>query len=235
MISLLHRDWQEKLAEETEKRYFQELMDFLQLEYERNVVYPSKENIFQALNLTPFYDVKVVILGQDPYHGPSQAHGLSFSVMPGVAVPPSLKNIFKELEADLNCEPPNHGYLKKWAEQGVLLLNTVLTVRAGEANSHQRKGWEKFTDKIIESLNDRDAPVIFVLWGKPAQKKASFIDKEKHFIIASSHPSPLSAYRGFLGSKPFSQINQLLKKWDMGEIDWNISTVSENTACDELK
>lgn len=233
--SLLHRDWQEKLAAEMEKQYFQELMDFLQSEYERHTVYPTKENIFQALNLTPFHDVKVVILGQDPYHGPNQAHGLSFSVMPEVAIPPSLKNIYKELEADLNCKTPNHGYLKKWAEQGVLLLNTVLTVRAGEANSHQGKGWEKFTDKIIKSLHDRDVPVIFVLWGKPAQKKASFIDEKKHFIISSSHPSPLSAYRGFFGSKPFSQINQVLKAWNMGEIDWNLSTVSEIRACDELK
>ncbi|MDF1507223.1 uracil-DNA glycosylase [Robertmurraya sp. DFI.2.37] len=233
--SLLHRDWREKLKSEMEKRYFQELIDFVRMEYEHSIVYPAQEYIFQALNLTSFDDVKVVLLGQDPYHGPNQAHGLSFSVLPGVPIPPSLKNIDKELEADLGCNIPDHGYLKKWAEQGVLLLNTVLTVRAGEANSHQGRGWETFTDRIITCLNDRETPIIFVLWGKPAQKKRSLIDEQKHFVMASSHPSPLSAHRGFFGSRPFSRINQLLRKGNRKEIDWGLSFESEITVENELK
>lgn len=210
------------MAEEFEKAYYLDLREFLLEEYQTRTVYPEKEDIFNALRFTDYDDVKVVILGQDPYHGQGQAHGLSFSVKPGVKIPPSLRNIFKELNADLGCEIPDHGYLKKWAEQGVLLLNTVLTVREGEAHSHRGKGWECFTDKVITLLNEREKPVIFILWGKPAQTKLKWIDEEKHNIIMSVHPSPLSARRGFFGSKPFSKVNELLKEQGEQEIDWQI-------------
>ena len=210
------------MAEEFEKAYYLDLRGFLLEEYRTRTVYPEKDDIFNALKFTDYDDVKVVILGQDPYHGHRQAHGLSFSVKPGVKIPPSLRNIFKELNADLGCEIPNHGYLKKWADQGVLLLNTVLTVREGEANSHRGKGWEHFTDQVITLLNEREKPVIFILWGKPAQSKLKLIDEHKHKIIMSVHPSPLSARRGFFGSKPFSKVNQLLKEQGEQEIDWQI-------------
>ena len=218
----MQNGWAPLLAEEFEKAYYLDLREFLMEEYQNKTVYPDKEDIFNALRYTDYDKVKVVILGQDPYHGPGQAHGLSFSVKPGVAIPPSLRNMFKELKADLGCEIPNHGYLKKWADQGVLLLNTVLTVRKGEAHSHKGKGWETFTDKVITLLNDRQEPVIFILWGKPAQSKLKLIDESKHKIITSAHPSPLSARRGFFGSKPFSRVNEILREWGRQEIDWQI-------------
>ena len=180
------------------------------------------DHIYEALKLTPYHEVKVVILGQDPYHGPHQAHGLSFSVQPGVRIPPSLRNIYKELQSDLGIAPVFHGYLVPWAQQGILLLNTVLTVREGQAYSHRGKGWERLTDTIIEKLNQRDKPVIFVLWGKPAQQKKALIDTKKHIIIESPHPSPLSASRGFFGSKPFSKINQALIALGETPINWQL-------------
>lgn len=182
-------------------------------------------DIFNALHYTAYKDVKVVILGQDPYHGPNQAHGLSFSVKPGVPAPPSLMNIYKELHDDLGCYIPNNGYLKKWADQGVMLLNTVLTVRAGQANSHKNMGWEHFTDRVISLLNEREDPIVFILWGKNAQSKLSIINNPKHFIIKSVHPSPLSANRGFFGSKPFSKANNFLVSIGKEPIDWQIENI----------
>ncbi|RSD27192.1 uracil-DNA glycosylase [Mesobacillus subterraneus] len=219
---LFNNGWAPLLAEEFEKPYYLELRKFLIEEYKNETVYPEKEDIYNALRYTDYDNVKVVILGQDPYHGPGQAHGLSFSVKPGVTIPPSLRNIFKELNADLGCPIPDHGYLKKWADQGVLLLNTVMTVRKGEANSHKGKGWEIFTDQVINLLNEREKPVIFILWGKPAQNKLKLIDVNKHKIITSVHPSPLSARRGFFGSKPFSKVNEMLREQGDNEIDWQI-------------
>ncbi|MEQ2528767.1 uracil-DNA glycosylase [Bacillaceae bacterium CLA-AA-H227] len=218
----LQNDWHGQIGAEFEKPYFQELTSFLEEEYKHEVIYPERDDIFNALTYTAYNDVKVVMLGQDPYHGPNQAHGLSFSVKKGVPLPPSLKNIFKELEADIGCTVPAHGDLTQWAKQGVLLLNTVLTVRQSAAHSHKGKGWEIFTDRVIESLNERETPVIFVLWGLPAQKKKKLIDESKHFIIESVHPSPLSVYRGFFGSKPFSKINQYLRELKREEIDWEL-------------
>lgn len=222
---LLQNDWQEILAAEMKKEYFQQLMEFIDEEYERETVYPPKPDIFNSLKYTSYADTKVVLLGQDPYHGPGQAHGLSFSVEPGVKIPPSLRNIYKELQEDLGCEPANNGYLVKWAEQGVLMLNTVLTVRAGEANSHRGKGWERFTDEIIKKLNEREEPVIFILWGKPAQEKQKLLNLEKHYVIASPHPSPLSARRGFFGSKPFSKVNDILQAEKQSVISWEIDNI----------
>jgi uracil-DNA glycosylase len=224
-MALLNNGWEHLLAGEFEKAYYLDLREFLIEEYRTMTVYPEKDDIFNALRSTDYKDVKVVILGQDPYHGPGQAHGMSFSVKPGVKIPPSLRNIFKELKADLGYEVPDNGYLKKWADQGVLLLNTVLTVREGEANSHKGKGWEHFTDKVITLLNEREKPVIFILWGKPAQSKLKLIDENKHKIIMSVHPSPLSARRGFFGSKPFSKVNELLKEQGEHEIDWQIENL----------
>ncbi|MBA9027930.1 MULTISPECIES: uracil-DNA glycosylase [Bacillaceae] len=220
---ILHNDWGPLLAEEFRKPYYRELREFLKKEYKNENIHPEAKDIYNALTLTPFHRVKVVILGQDPYHGPHQAHGLSFSVQPEVKIPPSLKNIYKELHADIGCTIPNHGNLVQWAEQGVLLLNTVLTVREGEAHSHRGKGWELFTNKVISLLNERETPVVFILWGKPAQSKIVLIDTKKHPIIASVHPSPLSANRGFFGSRPFSKTNHLLKQLGEQEIDWQIS------------
>ncbi|MFJ5623619.1 uracil-DNA glycosylase [Peribacillus loiseleuriae] len=220
---ILHNDWEPLLAEEFKKPYYQELREFLKKEYRNERIHPEAKDIYSALTLTPFHKVKVVILGQDPYHGPHQAHGLSFSVQPEVKIPPSLKNIYKELHTDIGCTIPNHGNLVQWAEQGVLLLNTVLTVREGEAHSHRGKGWELFTNKVISLLNERKTPVVFILWGKPAQSKIPLIDATKHPIITSVHPSPLSASRGFFGSRPFSKTNQLLKQLGEHEIDWQIS------------
>lgn len=226
-MTLLNNDWESLLAEEFEKAHYLYLREFLIEEYRTRTIFPEKDDIFNALRFTDYEDVKVVILGQDPYHGIGQAHGLSFSVKPGVKIPPSLRNIFKELNADLGYEVPDNGYLKKWAEQGVLLLNTVLTVREGEANSHKGKGWEHFTDKVITLLNEREKPVIFILWGKPAQSKLKLIDEDKHKIIMSVHPSPLSARRGFFGSKPFSKVNELLKEQGEEEIDWQIENLEK--------
>lgn len=217
---IFENDWQEVLGEEFEKPYYLELRKFLKDEYETKTIYPAMENIWTAFEHTAFKDVKVVILGQDPYHGPNQAHGLSFSVQPGVAHPPSLRNMFKELKEDIGCDKPKDGTLTKWADQGVMMLNTVLTVRQGEANSHRNQGWEIFTDEVIRKLSARKEPVIFVLWGKPAQKKKALIDLDRHAVIEAPHPSPLSASRGFFGSKPYSKVNSLLQQRDAEPIDF---------------
>ncbi|WP_404334727.1 uracil-DNA glycosylase [Planococcus rifietoensis] len=217
---IFSNDWQEILGEEFGKSYYRELREFLKEEYANETIYPLKENIWNAFEHTAYEDVKAVILGQDPYHGPNQAHGLSFSVQPGIAHPPSLRNIFKELEDDIGCEKPVDGTLTKWSDQGVLMLNTVLTVRQGQAHSHQKKGWEQFTDEVIRKLSEREAPVIFILWGKPAQMKKRLIDTERHDIIEAPHPSPLSAHRGFFGSKPFSKVNKLLQSRGEEPIDF---------------
>ncbi len=218
----LEKSWKELLGSELKKTYMSDLRTFLvQEEKAQKTVYPQSQDILAALNLTPFHQVKVVILGQDPYHGPNQAHGLCFSVKPGVKTPPSLVNIFKELKDDLGITPPTHGCLDAWGKQGVLLLNNVLTVEDGKAGSHHLKGWEQFTDKIIELLNEKKENLVFILWGSPAQKKAQKVDSKKHFIIKSVHPSPLSSYRGFFGSKPFSQTNTYLNSKGIKPINWS--------------
>ncbi|WP_291292507.1 uracil-DNA glycosylase [Enterococcus sp.] len=222
MRKILENDWQEVLQSSFDQAYYQQLREFLKVEYATQKIHPAMDHIYEALKLTPYHEVKVVILGQDPYHGPNQAHGLSFSVQPGVRIPPSLRNIYKELQSDLGIQPVSHGYLVSWAQQGILLLNTVLTVREGQAYSHRGKGWEQLTDTIIEKLNQREKPVIFVLWGKPAQQKKALIDTKKHIIIESPHPSPLSASRGFFGSKPFSKINQALIALGETPINWQL-------------
>ncbi|KAB2459091.1 uracil-DNA glycosylase [Bacillus sp. CH126_4D] len=222
MKNVLKNDWGPLLAPEFEKEYYRKLADFLKEEYSTHVVYPKVEDIFSALAYTSYENTKVVILGQDPYHGPHQAHGLSFSVQPGIKTPPSLLNMYKELRDEYGYEIPNNGYLVNWAEQGVLLLNTVLTVRQGEANSHKGKGWEHFTDRVIELLNEREKPVIFILWGRHAQAKKKLITNTNHHIIESVHPSPLSARRGFFGSKPYSKVNTILANMGEREIDWEI-------------
>lgn len=225
MEHVLKNDWGPLLASEFEKEYYRTLAGFLKEEYSTHVVYPKVEDIFNALSYTSYENTKVVILGQDPYHGPDQAHGLSFSVQPGVKTPPSLLNMYKELRDEYGYEIPNNGYLVKWAEQGVLLLNTVLTVRQGEANSHKGKGWERFTDRVIELLNEREKPVIFILWGRHAQAKKKLITNKNHHIIESVHPSPLSARRGFFGSKPYSKVNTILANMGERQIDWEISNI----------
>lgn len=222
MIKLLQNDWENVLSSEFSKDYFRKLCTFLHQEYEHEMIYPKYEDIFASLNLTPFDKTKVVILGQDPYHGSGQAHGLSFSVQKGVKLPPSLRNIFTELHSDIGCTIPTHGELTSWANQGVLLLNTTLTVREGKPASHCKKGWETFTDEIIRSLNSKDIPVVYILWGAHAQTKKKLIDTDKHFMIESAHPSPLSSYRGFFGSKPFSKCNELLEATNQQSIDWQI-------------
>lgn len=221
-MKILNNDWDDILSAEFDKEYYQKLRIFLDDQYKNKTVYPLPQNIYTALRLTPYKDVKVVILGQDPYHEPGQAHGLSFSVNKGIDIPPSLVNIYKELNSDLGCSIPNHGYLESWARQGVLLLNTVLTVEAHKANSHKGKGWETLTDTIIQKLNEKDEPVVFILWGSNARSKKQFITNPKHLILESVHPSPLSAYNGFFGSKPFSKTNAFLKKNNLPEIDWQI-------------
>ena len=218
----LGNDWDEILKSEFNKEYYISLREFLKEEYNSRVIYPSMYNIFEALKHTSYKDTKVLILGQDPYHGDNQAHGLAFSVQPGVKTPPSLLNIYKELQDDLGCFIPNNGYLIPWADQGVLLLNTALTVRAHEANSHKNKGWEIFTDEIIKKLNERTDPVIFVLWGSNARKKKEFIDTSRHFVLEAPHPSPLSARRGFFGCKHFSKINEILISQGKEPINWQI-------------
>lgn len=215
-------DWKPIFEEASHSLSYQNLREFLKDEYSQYTIYPKKEHIWQAFEWTPYHKVKVVLLGQDPYHGADQAHGLSFSVRPNVAIPPSLKNIYKELERDLAIEPVAHGYLKKWAEQGVLLLNTVLTVRKGQAHSHQNKGWEDLTDLVISSLNSREEPMVFLLWGNAAKKKRAMIDESRHVVLTTSHPSPLSAYRGFLGSGVFSKTNEALKEMGNDPIDWQL-------------
>lgn len=221
----LTNDWAEILKEEFTKPYFLKLKDFIEQEYKNATIYPAKEDIFNALKITSFKDTKVVILGQDPYHGKGQSHGLSFSVKSDVKIPPSLRNIYKELNKDLNCKIPNNGDLQSWAKQGVLLLNAGLTVREGQANSHRKIGWEIFTDKIIENLNNRKDPIVFILWGNNAKLKEKLITNDKHFIIKSVHPSPLSANRGFWGTKPFSKTNNYLKSIGKQPIDWQIADI----------
>lgn len=212
--------WNEILAEEMQKDYYQELQAFVQKRRAEVRVFPEEKNVFNALELTPFESVKVVILGQDPYHGFGQAHGLSFSVQKGIPLPPSLKNIYKELQDDIGGELPTEGDLTHWAKQGVLLLNTVLTVEEGNANSHKGMGWERLTNRLIESLNELNHPVIFILWGKPAQDKEKLITNSNHIILKAPHPSPLSAYRGFFGSKPFSRVNDILIQQGKTPICW---------------
>lgn len=214
--------WDQLLAPEFEKEYYQKLRQFLIAEYRGKTIYPGMHDIFNALKYTDYDDVKVVILGQDPYHGPGQAHGMSFSVRPGVKQPPSLVNIFRELQDDLGIDPPDHGYLVKWAEQGVLLLNTCLTVREHQANSHKGKGWEIFTDKVISLLNQREKPMVFILWGGNAKSKQSLITNPDHLILTGAHPSPLSAYNGFYGGRYFSKANEFLESTGQTGIDWDL-------------
>ena len=221
-MKIIGNDWDDVLKQEFESEYYQNLRDFLNKEYSSRVIYPLPKFIYTALKLTTYKDTKVVILGQDPYHEPDQAHGLAFSVSKSVAIPPSLVNIYKELHDDMGCKIPNHGYLVDWAKQGVLLLNTVLTVRAHQANSHAHKGWEQLTDAIIKQLNNKEQPVVFILWGANARSKKALITSPKHLIIESVHPSPLSAYNGFFGSKPFSKTNRFLISNDIKPIDWQI-------------
>lgn len=224
-MSAINNDWLSMIQPEFSKAYYRELYNFVKDEYSRNVVYPPSEEIFNAFHFTPLSKVKVLLLGQDPYHNVNQAHGLSFSVKPGQDIPPSLQNIYKELNDDLGCYIPNNGYLKKWADQGVLLLNTVLTVRAHEANSHKGQGWEQFTDAVINAVNSQDRPIVYLLWGAPAQKKIPMLTNPKHLVLKAPHPSPLSAYRGFLGCKHFSQCNDFLVKNGVEPIDWQIENI----------
>lgn len=218
---ILKNDWADRIGHQFEQPYYANLRQFLIREYRTGVVYPDMHDIFNALHYTPFSGTKAVILGQDPYHGPGQAHGLSFSVQRGVEPPPSLQNIFKELKDDIGCPTPDHGCLEGWARQGVLLLNAVLTVRRGRADSHRGRGWEQFTDGIIETLNGREDPMVFILWGQRARAKKTMIDGSRHLIIESPHPSPLSAHRGFFGSRPFSRANAFLERHGMEPIDWS--------------
>ena len=221
----LNNDWDEILKDEFEKEYYQKLRKFLITEYKSETIYPKMENIFSALKLTSYKDCKVLILGQDPYHGPNQAHGLAFSVNIGIKTPPSLQNMYKELRDELGLYVPNNGYLVPWAEQGILLLNTALTVRAGAANSHSKVGWEIFTDSIIKYLNDREDTVIFVIWGGNARKKKAFINTDRHYILEAAHPSPLSAHNGFFGCGHFKKINEILSSLGKKEINWQIENV----------
>lgn len=215
-------DWNPLLKEEFEKSYWKELQSYVYEERTRSKVFPEHNQVFTAFHLTPFMDVKVLILGQDPYHGEGQAHGLSFSVQRGVPIPPSLKNIYKELHSDLGIEPPTHGNLEPWALQGVLLLNATLTVRAHEPGSHQGKGWETFTDQVIRKVNEKEEKTIFFLWGAFARKKSALIDHGRHHVIESAHPSPLSAHRGFFGSRPFSEANHVLKDSGRDPVNWSL-------------
>lgn len=218
-------DWLPVVGEELEKPYFQKLQEFVTAERSAYTVYPPEPHVYNALRTTPYQNVNVLLLGQDPYHDANQAHGLCFSVRPGIKPPPSLVNMFRELKDDIGCRVPNSGYLAPWAEQGILMLNAVLTVRAHQPNSHKGKGWEKFTDAVIRKINEKDSPVVFVLWGGYARKKASLIDTSCHVIVESAHPSPLSAHNGFFGSKPFSAINAALRAVGKPEIDWQIPDI----------
>ncbi|NBH83276.1 uracil-DNA glycosylase [bacterium C-53] len=224
-MSAIENDWLEPLKPEFGKAYYKELYQKIRSEYNTHKIFPAADDIFNAFQFTPLKEVKAVILGQDPYHGDGQAHGLCFSVKPDVDIPPSLVNIYQELHDDLGCFIPNNGYLEKWAHQGVLMLNTVLTVRAHAANSHRGIGWEQFTDAAIRILNEQDKPIVFILWGSPAQKKAAMLNNPRHLILKAPHPSPLSAYRGFFGSRPFSQTNDFLEKHGEQPIDWQIENV----------
>lgn len=224
-MAAIDNDWLPAVSAEFKKPYYADLYRFVKEEYSKVTVFPPADEIFSALHLTPLSKVKVVIIGQDPYHNVGQAHGLCFSVRPEVDIPPSLVNIYKELQSDLGCRIPNNGYLVKWAEQGVLLLNTVLTVRAHQANSHQGKGWEQFTDAIIRAVNAEDRPIAYLLWGRPAQSKMSMLDNPKHKVFTAPHPSPLSAHRGFFGCRHFSQANAFLQENGVEPIDWQIEDV----------
>lgn len=222
-MAMIDNDWLSAIQGEFKKPYYKDLFQFVKDEYSRTVIYPPSEDIFNALHLTPLGKVKVLILGQDPYHNENQAHGLSFSVpLSQKEIPPSLQNIYQELHDDLGCEIPDNGYLEKWAKQGVLLLNTVLTVRAHQANSHKGHGWEQFTDAIIQAVNAQDRPIVYLLWGKPAQSKMPMLTNPKHLILQAPHPSPLSAYRGFFGCKHFSRANAFLEANGESPIDWQI-------------
>ena len=221
-MAAINNDWLEALQGEFKKPYYKKLFETVNEEYRTRQIFPPADDIFNAFHLTPLHKVKVVILGQDPYHNVGQAHGLCFSVKKGVDIPPSLVNIYKELHDDLGCYIPNHGNLEQWAEQGVLLLNTVLTVQAHHAMSHRGVGWEQFTDAVIKKVNSQNRPIVFILWGAPAQRKASMLNNPNHLILKAPHPSPLSAYRGFFGSKPFSKTNKFLEAGGVEPIDWQI-------------
>ena len=224
-MAAISNDWLPVFQGEFRKPYYKQLYQTVMKEYNTRKIYPAPDDIFNAFQLTPFHKVKAVILGQDPYHGEGQAHGLCFSVKPDVGIPPSLVNIYQELHDDCGCYIPDNGYLTKWAEQGVLLLNTVLTVRAHQANSHRGIGWEEFTDAAIRRLNEEDRPIVFILWGRPAQMKKSMLTNPNHLILEAPHPSPLSAYRGFFGSKPFSKTNEFLVAHGVEPIDWQIENL----------
>ena len=224
-MAAINNDWLEPLKPEFGKEYYRKLHTKVTEEYRSHLIFPPAEDIFNAFHLTPLKDVKVVILGQDPYHNNGQAHGLCFSVKPDVEIPPSLVNIYQELHDDLGCAIPNNGYLVKWAKQGVLMLNTVLTVRAHQANSHRGIGWEEFTDAAIRILDEQNRPIVFILWGAPAQRKKAMLHNPQHLILEAPHPSPLSAYRGFFGSRPFSRTNAFLEENGMTPIDWQIENV----------
>ncbi len=225
MMSGIENDWLEIYNDEFKKPYYKDLFSFIGNEYGKGKVFPPSSEIFSAFNLTPLSKVKVVIIGQDPYHNDGQAHGLSFSVKPGIDIPPSLVNIYKELHDDLGCKIPNNGYLVKWAQQGVLMLNTILTVRAHQPLSHVGHGWEQFTDAAIKGLNEQDRPIVFILWGRPAQSKKKMLNNPAHLILEAPHPSPLSAHRGFFGSKPFSKTNDFLRAHGEEPIDWQIEDI----------
>lgn len=224
-MSMISNDWLPAIQDEFRKPYYKELYSFVKKEYDSGLVFPPSDDIFNAFHLTPLSEVKVVILGQDPYHEVNQAHGLCFSVLPQNQTPPSLQNIYKELHDDIGCKIPNNGFLEKWAKQGVLLLNTVLTVRAHNANSHQGHGWEIFTDAIIQTVNKQDKPIVYMLWGSPAQRKTAMLNNPKHLILKAPHPSPLSAYRGFFGCRHFSQCNEFLVRNNIEPIDWQIEDI----------
>ena len=227
-MGMITNDWLGAVSDEFAKPYYRELYTFIKEEYVRVTVYPPADDIFNAFHFTPLGKVKVLLLGQDPYHNVNQAHGLSFSVLPSQKeIPPSLQNIYQELHDDLGCYVPDNGYLKKWADQGVLLLNTVLTVRAHQANSHQKKGWELFTDAVIEAVNAQDRPIVYLLWGRPAQSKIPMLNNPKQLILKAPHPSPLSAYRGFFGCKHFSQANAFLQEHGIEPIDWQIENLAD--------
>lgn len=225
-MGMITNDWLDKIGCEFRKPYYAQLYQFVKNEYNTRTIYPPADDIFNAFHFTPLSEVKVVILGQDPYHNVNQAHGLSFSVMPQQReIPPSLVNIYQELSDDLGCYIPNNGYLKKWADQGVLMLNTVLTVRAHQANSHQGRGWEQFTDAVIEAVNEQDRPIVYMLWGRPAQSKIPMLTNPRHLVLKAAHPSPLSAFRGFFGCRHFSRANEFLSEHGVEPIDWQIDNI----------
>lgn len=225
-MAMIDNDWLPVLEPEFRKPYYAQLYRFVRQEYHEHVIYPPAEDIFNAFHLTPLHKVKVLILGQDPYHGEHQAHGLCFSVQESQPeIPPSLVNIYKELQDDLGCKIPNNGCLTKWADQGVLLLNTVLTVRAHQANSHQGRGWEQFTDAVIRAVNEQNRPIVYMLWGRPAQSKIPMLTNPKHLVLTAPHPSPLSAYRGFFGCRHFSKANQFLSEHGVEPVDWQIPDI----------